>query len=119
MKHQISFLPIGNADTTLIRLSNGMDVLFDYANMRCEDDKNDKRIDLSVTLNKMITGDYEVVCFTHMDKDHIYRMSEYFYFEHSKDYQGADRKKIKELWVPANVLIETGLDEEDAKILRA
>lgn len=119
MKHYISFFPIGNADTTLIKLDNGMDILFDYANMYCEDDKNDTRIDLPPTLNKMIDGDYEVVCFTHLDKDHIYRMSEYFYLEHANKYQGADRKKIKELWVPANVLVETGLDEEDAKILRA
>jgi hypothetical protein len=119
MKHYVSFLPIGNADTTLIKLANGMDVLFDYANMRCEDDRNDTRIDLPTTLNKMIDGDYEVVCFTHLDKDHYYRMSEYFYLEHAAKYQGPGRKKIKELWVPANVLVESGLDEEDAKILRA
>ena len=119
MKHYLSFFPIGNADTTLIKLANGMDILFDYANMRCEDDKDDRRIDLPEALNKMIDGDYEVACFTHLDKDHIYGMSEYFYLQHASRYQGAGRKKIKELWVPANVLVETGLDEEDAKILRA
>ena len=119
MKHYISFFPIGNADTTLIKLANGMDILFDYANMHCEDDRNDTRIDLPAVLNKMIDGDIEVGCFTHLDKDHYYGMSEYFYLEHASKYQGPGRKKIKELWVPANVLVETCLDEEDAKVLRA
>lgn len=114
--HNLTFFPIGNADTTLIKLSNGQNVLIDYAHMRC-DDKEDKRIDLPTAMDKQVISDFDVVCFTHADEDHICRFSEYFYLDHAAAYQGDDRKKIKELWVPANVLVETNVDG-DARILR-
>jgi hypothetical protein len=117
-KHRITFYPIGNADTTLIELKNDKKILFDYADMRCKDDPEDKRIDLPTTLNKSVKGNYYAVCFTHADDDHIHGFSEYFYLEHAAKYQSKDRKKINELWVPAAVLIEEGCDD-DAKILRA
>jgi hypothetical protein len=118
MYHKINFYPIGNADTTLIELSNDQKILIDYANMRCADDVNDKRIDLPTELNKSITNDYAVVCFTHLDRDHYCGFSEYFYLNYAAAYQSKERKKIKELWVPANILIETSIDDE-AKILRS
>src|SRR5689334_11178605 len=102
MEHKITFYNIGNADTTLIELSNNQRILFDYANIRNADDEGDKRVDLPEELNKVVPGDYDVVCFTHLDYDHICRASEYFYFEHATSYQSETRKKIKELWVPAN-----------------
>ena len=114
--HSLTFFPIGNADTTLIKLSNGQNVLIDYAHMHC-DDKEDKRIDLPTAMDKQVIGDFDVVCFTHADEDHICRFSEYFYLDHAAAYQGDDRKKIKELWVPANVLVEMNVDG-DARILR-
>jgi beta-lactamase superfamily II metal-dependent hydrolase len=116
--HSLTFFPIGNADTTLIKLSNDQSVLIDYAHMRCDGDDNDKRIDLPAAMNKNVSGDFDVVCFTHADNDHICRFSEYFYLEHAAAYQSDDRKKIKELWVPANILVETNVDG-DARILRA
>jgi beta-lactamase superfamily II metal-dependent hydrolase len=115
--HSLTFFPIGNADTTLIKLVNGQNVLIDYAHMRC-DIEDDKRIDLPEAMNKHIKEDFDVVCFTHADEDHICRFSEYFYLEHAAAYQTEGRKKIKELWVPANILVETNL-EEDARILRS
>lgn len=115
--HSLTFFPIGNADTTLIKLTNGQNVLIDYAHMRCDVD-DDKRIDLPTAMNKQVTGDFDVVCFTHADEDHICRFSEYFYLEHASAYQSDDRKKIKELWVPANILVETNVDG-DARILRS
>lgn len=118
MEHKVTFYPIGNADTTLIELSNNQKILFDYANMRNCDDENDTRIDLPTELNKVVTGDYDVVCFTHLDDDHICGASEYFYFEHATSYQGEGRKKIKEMWVPANVLVETGVNG-DARVIRS
>jgi beta-lactamase superfamily II metal-dependent hydrolase len=117
MEHKITFYPIGNADTTLIELNNNQKILFDYANMR-NGEENDKRIDLSSELNKVVVGDYDVVCFTHLDNDHICGSSDYFHFEHATIYQGNGRKKIKELWVPANVLVETVLDG-DERVIRA
>jgi hypothetical protein len=118
MEHKILFYPIGNADTTLVSLYNGKKVLIDYANMRCVDDPEDKRIDLPKELNKEVSGDYDIVCFTHLDNDHTCGFSEYFYLQHATKYQSKERKIIKELWVPAAILIETGLTDE-ARVLRA
>lgn len=116
--HRITFYPIGNADSTLIELKNDKKILFDYADMRCEDDPDDKRINLPEALDKSVPNDYDVVCFTHCDNDHIHKFSEYFYLEHAQQYQSKKRKKIKELWVPAAVLLEEGC-EDDARVLRA
>ncbi|SMD36051.1 hypothetical protein SAMN04488029_2685 [Reichenbachiella faecimaris] len=117
-KHRIRFYPIGNADTTLISLSNGKNILWDYAHMKDEEDSDDKRCDLPEELNKVVSDNYDVVTFTHADKDHINRFSEYFFLDHAKKYQNSSRKKIEELWVPASVLLDEQADEE-AKILKA
>ncbi len=119
MANTVTCYPLGNADTTLIELNNGQVVLFDYANMRCEDDKDDKRCDLPKELNKVVENDYDVVAFTHGDRDHINGFSEYFYLEHAKKYQSDERKKINDLWVPAAVILETALDNPEADVLKA
>lgn len=117
-KHTLKFFPIGNADCTLFKLSTGKNVLFDYADRRCADDPDDKRIDLPKALDEEVKGDYDVVCFTHADDDHICGFSEYFFLKHAKEYQEGKRKKIEELWVPAAVLLEKNLNGE-ARILRS
>ncbi|MGZ2452737.1 hypothetical protein ACVIRO_005554 [Rhizobium ruizarguesonis] len=38
---------------------------------------------------------FRIVAFTHLDKDHIYRASEFFWFDHAAAYQGGDRIKIE------------------------
>lgn len=114
---KITFYPLGNADSTLIDLRNGEKLLFDYANRRDADDKNDKRIDLPAELRKDLgTRDYyDVVAFTHLDQDHYDGTSEFFYLDHDKAYQGKvdgkSRIKINIMWVPAAVITEE-LDEE-------
>lgn len=117
-KHTITFYPLGNADTTLIKLDNGQVILWDFANKCDPADENDKRCDLPAELDKSVKGDYNVVCFTHADEDHICGFSDYFYLDHAKKYQHEERKKIKELWVPAAVLVDESLEKE-AKILKA
>ncbi len=118
MKAKITFFPLGNADTTLIQLTySGKTIIWDYANMKTDND-DDKRCDLPVELDKLVSSDYDVACFTHFDEDHIHRMSEYFYLQHDKKYQSGDRKKIKELWVPAAVIIDKKSRNEDDKALR-
>lgn len=115
---KITFFPIGNADTTLIQIEKtGKSILWDYANMR-SDSEDDKRCDLPAELNGRIKGDFDVVCFTHADEDHIYRMSEYFYLEHDPKFQKGDRKKIKELWVPAAVILDKEAKNDDDKNLQ-
>jgi hypothetical protein len=53
------------------------------------------------------TRDYfDVVAFTHADKDHIAHSTEFFELEHKTECQGEGRIKIRELWVPAAMVIE-------------
>lgn len=106
----LTFYPLGNADTCLMDLENNKKLLFDYANTRCQDDPNDKRIDLPKALRDDLKATrrdyYEVVSISHLDQDHFKGFSEFFYLEHNSKYQGGERIKINELWVPAGAIIE-------------
>lgn len=117
-KHILKIYPLGNADTTLFSLANGKQILWDYANKKDKNDNDDKRCDLPEELDKDTSGDFDVVCFTHADEDHYKGFSEYFYLTHDSKYQDNKRRKIKELWVPAALLLETGFDNEEAKTLQ-
>lgn len=118
MTHYIKAYPVGNADSTLIKLNSGKHILFDYAAMKT-DDPNDKRCDLPSELNKAVTPDFfDVVAFTHADMDHVKGFADYFYLQHAAKYQNGTRKKINDLWVPAHIILEEGCEDE-TKILRA
>ncbi|NCI51357.1 hypothetical protein GWC95_15620 [Sediminibacterium roseum] len=118
MSHNLLFFPLGNADTTLLKLNSGKRILFDYANTKTGD-PDDLRCDLPEELDKHVTNDYyDAVGFTHADLDHVQRFSEYFHLRHAKIYQGEGRKKINDLWVPAQVILEEGCEDE-TRILRA
>lgn len=119
--HRITFYPVGNADCVKLDISDGRKFLFDYANYYNEEDGTDLRINLPealiLDLNSKDRNYFDVVAFTHGDLDHINGSSEFFHFEYDKKYQSEKRVKIKELWVPAALLIEEGLEGE-AKILQ-
>lgn len=112
--HKLTFFPLGNADCTRIELEGGKTLLIDYAATKTAD-TDDKRCDLPKELGQ---ADYEVVAFTHLDRDHFQGFSDYFYLEHASKYQGEDRAKIKTLWVPAAVLTESQPDDSEARILQ-
>ena len=120
--HKVTFFPLGNADSCRIDSEAGKKILFDYASTRCADDEYDVRIDLPVELRADLKqakrNDYDVVAFTHLDKDHICGSSDFFYLEHAAKYQTSGRIKIRELWVPAAAIIEEGCEDED-RIIRA
>lgn len=117
-KHKVTFFPIGNADTCRIDLSGGEKLLFDFCNSGDSSDKKDKRINLEKALQDDLDNadkqGFEVVAFTHLDQDHVQGASDFFEFQHCKKLQGDDRAEIKELWVPAAAIVETGLEHEDA-----
>lgn len=121
---KLTFYPIGNADTSRIDLDGGQKLLFDYANMRDPNDSADKRIDLRAALLADLKNAkrdyYDIVAFTHLDEDHIKGATEFFRFEHDEAYQGQGRIEIRELWVPAAVILED-VDENDkeASIIQA
>lgn len=108
--HQIIFYPVGNGDTTQIALSKGRRVLFDFCHRDKAEDTDTPEIDLKARLREDLNAadrDYfDVVAFTHADLDHIQGSTEFFELQHAKKYQGDGRVKIRELWVPAAMLLE-------------
>lgn len=117
----ITFYPLGNADSSLIEFADGRLMLIDYFKGKENDDEEDKRVKLSEELTAVLEDkgrDYfDVVAFTHRDSDHVLGADEFFWLEHTKEYQGEDRKKIKEIWVPACYILEEGL-KDSARIIR-
>ncbi len=109
-KHDIIFYPVGNGDTTQIITANGRRILFDFNHCKAAEDAADPRIDLHKQLKRELSEakrDYfDMVAFTHADLDHICGSTNFFELRHSGTYQGEDRTKINELWVPAVMLIE-------------
>lgn len=119
--HTITFFPLGNADSYRVDLENGRKLLIDYANVANPDDDHDLRVDLPSLLKadlKACKRDrFDVVAFTHADNDHVARADEFFYFDHADKYQGEGRIRIEELWVPASMVLESGL-EDSARVIR-
>ena len=121
MNAKINFFPLGNADTLRLDLVDGRKILIDYADMRDENDDDDKRCDLPTELRNDLNESgrdyYDAVCITHTDSDHCKGFGEFFWLEHAAKYQSDERTKIKELWVPAAAILEEGL-KGDARLVR-
>lgn len=120
--HDIIFYPIGNGDTLLIRLANGQRIGFDFADLYDPNDRNDKRMPLAKNFKDDLgwptKKEIDVLAITHGDRDHVKGIADTFWLKHAKEYQGDDRIKIKELWVPAALIVEEN-SEDDTKIIRA
>ena len=115
--HIISFYPVGNGDTEQIVLTNERRILFDFCHRQKVEDDDTPEMDLKARLKdelKAAKRDYfDVVAFTHADRDHIQGSTEFFWLQHAGKYQGSDRIKIRELWMPAAMLLEEA--ERDQK----
>ncbi|MEX0283323.1 MAG: hypothetical protein AB3N23_01800 [Paracoccaceae bacterium] len=121
MTAKLNFFPLGNADTMRIDLADDRKVLIDYAAMRngaAEDRRCDLPEELRKDLRKADRNYYDVVCITHTDSDHCKGFGDFFWLDHAAKYQGGDRIKIKELWVPAAAILEEGL-KDCARIVRS
>lgn len=121
MSAKLTFYPLGNADTSLIRLADSRLVLVDFANMRDPANMEDKRCDLPAELRRALSEagkkDFAVVCFTHLDADHVKGTKDFFWLEYLLSSQVDGRPKIGELWVPASAITEVGV-EDDAWAVR-
>ena len=119
--HSVKFYPVGNGDCSQIILANGKRLLFDYCHRKQSEDDADPRIDLKAALRQELReahrDNYDVTAFTHGDGDHIAGSTDFFYLEHAKAYQSDDRIKMGELWVPAAMILEEGIDGE-TRVLR-
>lgn len=117
--HQVIFYPVGNGDTTQIVLSKGRRVLFDFCHRDKAEDADTPEINLKARLKedlKAADRDYfDVVAFTHADLDHIQGSTEFFELQHAKKYHGDGRIKIRELWVPAAMLLEEADNEHQTE----
>ena len=97
----LQFYPTGNADCCQISTRNDKRILFDFAHIKEAENEDDKRCDLSSLLGsdlKKSQKDYfDIVAFTHLDRDHCCGAGDFFYFEHASKYQSPERIKIKTL----------------------
>ena len=119
----ITFFPVGNADTCLLTADDGSQLLFDFASPKNQGD-GDKRIDLAPELRNRLADSgrnhFDVVSFSHLDTDHFAGASEFFYLEHAKKYQGEGRIHIKDMWVPAAAILESRWEQsEEGRIVQA
>jgi len=119
---KLTLFPLGNADCCRIDLDGGEKILLDCAATLDVSDDTDKRCDLHQELRddlKAANRNYfDVVAFTHLDRDHFARSTEFFYLEHAKKYQGDGRIKMNVMWVPAAMITEDAPDDEEARVLQ-
>ena len=117
-KHQIIFYPVGNGDTSQVILHQGRRILFDFCHRKQAEGIDTPEIDLKKRLKEELDAagrDYfDVVAFTHADADHILGSTEFFELQHAAKYQGADRIKIKQLWVPAAIAMESATNDQQS-----
>lgn len=118
-KHEIVFYPVANGDTSQVITSNGRRILFDFCHRSCGEDPDDPVIDLNSTLKEELSAverdNFDVVAFTHADKDHISGSTNFFELQHAEKYQGNGRIKIKTLWIPAAMLLENASNDEQSE----
>ena len=123
--HKVIFYPVGNGDTNQILLSNGRRILFDFCHRSNSENKVNPLIDLGSRLKDELKAagrdNFDVVAFTHGDADHISGSTNFFELQYASKYQGNGRIKIKQLWMPAAMLLEkasNGDQSEEFVILR-
>lgn len=115
----ITTYPLGNADCSLLRTINGRHIVIDCAATR-GDERGDRRIDLHQALRQDL-GEHpkvDVLCISHLDEDHFKGSTEFFVLDHSRKYQSSTRIPIGELWVPAGVITEQGVENAEAQVLQ-
>ncbi len=116
--HEIKFYPVGNGDTSQIVFSNGKRILFDFRHIQKAEDDDSPEIDLKAELKKELDeadrDSFDVVAFTHGDKDHIENSTDFFELRYASKYQGDDRIKIDQLWVPAAMILETATNDQQS-----
>lgn len=119
MNPDITLYPLGNADCSLLRTADNRPVVFDFAATRGED-SDDRRIDLPEALRQDLgeRTSVAVLSVSHLDEDHFKGSTEFFFLEHSEEYQKGSRIRIDELWVPAGVITEEGIENEEAQVIQ-
>lgn len=114
--------PLGNADCCLVETDQKKLFAFDFADMHNPNDAADKRMPLAANFKSDIgwpnRKEIDVLAITHGDNDHVQGIPNTFWLQHAQCYQGDDRVKFNELWVPAALIVEEGA-QDDTRIVRA
>lgn len=108
--HTVTFYPVGNGDSSQILLANGRRLIFDFRHTGKAEGEEVPEIDLVKHLRGELqdagADEIDVLALTHGDADHISGSTDFFELRHALKYQGANRIKVKELWVPAAMILE-------------
>ncbi|CAH6855603.1 conserved hypothetical protein [Vibrio chagasii] len=116
--HSVTFYPVGNGDTSLIQTINDKFILMDFYQTSNSTDSTKPEYDIDAALRKKLKdakkNSFDVVAFTHADKDHINGSTEFFHLDHAKKYQGEGRIVIDELWVPSAMLLESAENDKQS-----
>lgn len=117
--HSVTFYPVGNGDTSLIETKKKRFILMDFYQTSNSTDANKPEHDIATALRKKLKDakktSFDIVAFTHADKDHINGCTEFFHLEHANKYQGEGRIVIDELWVPAAILLESADNDKQSE----
>lgn len=126
----ITYFPVGNGDTTLIKLGDGTTIIIDLNITETAGDESDKtRYDVHAHLLKEVRRDQEgwphtdAFILSHPDQDHIRSFDKTFFVGDPSKYSEADKKKgriiIDELWFAPRIFSPHEKDLcDDARALR-
>jgi hypothetical protein len=118
MKQELKFYPVGNGDTSQLIIENGGRYLIDFCHRQKGENTETPEINLKKQLKDELDAagrDYfDVVVFTHADTDHIQGSTDFFELQYAAKYQDKGRIKIRQLWVPAAMLLESASNDQQS-----
>ena len=122
MDNYITFFPVGNGDMTLIQTSEDLKILVDCNMKKSAEEETNSDFNcmeyLQNNLPKENDKSYvDAMFLTHSDQDHCRGVKDYFNLCSPEDFDG-DKIIISELVVPARLLIDEDLGNDDAKAIR-
>ena len=123
MANYVTFFPVGNGDMTLFSTEDKVNFLIDCNIRKESEDDESEMYDCNKYLHDNLESDGKQVYLdafflTHSDHDHCRGIEEYFNLCAPSDCE-IDKIRINELCVPARLLVDDNLTNDDAKALKA
>lgn len=123
MANYVTFFPVGNGDMTLFSTEDKVNFLIDCNIRKESEDDESEMYDCNKYLHDNLEADGKQVYLdafflTHSDHDHCRGIEEYFNLCAPSDCE-IDKIRINELCVPARLLVDDNLTNDDAKALKA
>ncbi len=122
-KHILKYFPVGNGDTSLIKLKDATTIITDCRIRKVEDGVYDVKKDLLESLDTNGDGNPFVDLFilTHADQDHCHNFRKHFYKGDPEQYDPKnsdheDKIIIDEIWVTTSLF--TTEQSDDANYIR-